>query len=263
MRPATQARDPRSLAPREHGAYGQLFVPLVTALAMGRPTIGAAALAIAGTAVFFAHEPALVRMGRRGPRAQREDGARARSRLSVLGAIALAGGAAAVTSAPATAIASAVPLLPAAGVVGWLALRGDEKTAGGETLAAAVLSGAGVPVAMAAGVPVSWALGAWVAWVLAFGASTLAVRAVIAHAKTPIASFRRVLPPLFAALVALAAIALVPWWCAAAAGPMILVSLALAISPPPPRSLRRVGWTLVASSVAAAVILVAGARLAA
>lgn len=261
MRPVPEARGPRSLAPREHGAYGQLFVPLVTGIAMGRPTAGALAIAAAGVAVFFAHEPALVWMGKRGERARREAGTPARRRLLVLGVIALAGAVVAVVSAPLGALVAATPLVPAAAVVGWLALRGDEKTAPGEMLAAAALAGVAVPVAIAAGVQVTWAIGAWAAWTLAFGASTLAVRAVIAHAKNKVAPWRRALPPIGAAAIAISLGMVAPWWSAVAAVPMILVASVIAAAPPSPRSLRRVGWTLVTSSIAAAAILIAGAHL--
>lgn len=261
MRSSSEDRGKRSLAPREHGAYGQLFVPLTAALAMGRPGLGAVAIAMAATAVFFAHEPALVMAGRRGTRARREQGKRARSRLALLFGVALAAGTAAAVSAPFAALLAAGALLPAAAVVGWLALRGEEKTTIGELVAAASLAGVSVPVALASGVPAGLALGAWAAWALAFGASTLAVRAVIAHAKAPIARRRRVLPLIGAGAVVLAMVGLAPWWCAAAAAPMLFVAAKLAASPPPPLALRRVGWTLVASSVAAAAILIAGARL--
>ena len=263
MRPRPETPGPRSLAPREHGAYGQLFVPLASALAMGRPTVGALGLAVAGTIVFFAHEPALVLLGRRGERARREAGDRSKRRLVVLGILAAAAGIAAILSAPESALlAAAVPLALGA-FVGWLVTRGEEKTTGGEVVAAAALAGVAVPVAIAGGVAPGAAWGAWAAWTLAFGASTWAVRAVIAHQKARVAAWRRVLPLVVAAATGLggAALGVVPWFCAAAAAPMILVALAIAASPPHPRALKRVGWSLVGASVAAAAILVAGSRL--
>ncbi len=169
----------------------------------------------------------------------------------------------AAVSAPWGALTAATLPVPLGVLVGWLALRGKEKTMGGELAAAAALAGVAVPVALAAGVTWSEALGAWGAWVAAFGASTWAVRAVIAHRKEPIAWGLRVLPlgiPIGAA-VTLAALGLVPWFCAIAAAPMTLVAAAIAIAPPHPRSLKRVGWSLVAASVTAAGILIAGAHL--
>lgn len=75
---------PRSLMPREHGAYGQLALPLLTALFSGRPTAAAFLYAAAAVFAFFAHEPLLVLLGQRGSRAFRELGARARLRLTLL-----------------------------------------------------------------------------------------------------------------------------------------------------------------------------------
>lgn len=263
MRPRPETHGPRSLAPREHGAYGQLFVPLVAALAMGRPSLGAIALTVAGTAVFFAHEPLLVMLGRRGDRARREDGRRARVRLFLLGSVAAIGGVAAIVSAPVSALlAASVPLVLGA-FVGRLVTLGKEKTTAGELTAAAALAGVAVPVAIAGGVTASAAWGAWGAWTLAFGASTWAVRAVIAHQKARVALWRRVLPLVVAGAVGLggAVQGVVPWFCAAAAAPMILLALVIAAAPPHPRALKRVGWSLVGASVAAAAILVAGSRL--
>ncbi len=62
----------RSLAPREHGAYGQLFAPLVAALLATRITLPGLAFAVAGTCAFYAHEPWLVIAGQRGQRVERE-----------------------------------------------------------------------------------------------------------------------------------------------------------------------------------------------
>jgi hypothetical protein len=65
------------MLPKEHGAYGQLLFPMATAFAVAgvSPESGVAAAAM--TAVFLAHEPLLVWLGRRGSRAKRENGRRA------------------------------------------------------------------------------------------------------------------------------------------------------------------------------------------
>ncbi|PYR50160.1 MAG: hypothetical protein DMF89_10175, partial [Acidobacteria bacterium] len=96
--------------PREHGAYGQLLFPLITALAIGHP--GAAALCLSASAVcaFMAHEPLLVLLGHRGARAVREQGLRARRWLAAFAAGAIASGAIAMALMPVAArIALAVP----------------------------------------------------------------------------------------------------------------------------------------------------------
>lgn len=250
----------RSLAPREHGAYGQLGLPLVAALGMGRPTGSAVCFAVASVALFLAHEPVLILFGQRGTRAAREDSARARRLLAILGAVAALTGSAALLLAPAAAIHAAAVPLGLGVVLAWLIARGAEKTAAGEVLAAGALAGAGLPVAIAAGVTPERAFGAWAAWCLGFGASTLAVRSVIAHARAPVAPLRRLLAPMIAIGVAAALWASGVLRAPAAIGvaPLLALSLGLAARPPSPRSLRRVGWALVAASFALAIALVAG-----
>lgn len=253
----------RGLAPREHGAYGQLGLPVVTAIAMGRPTLASICLATGAIAAFFAHEPVLVLTGQRGTRAQREDGGRARQRVALLGALtAAAGGAGLWLSPPAARAAAAAPVLLALALAPLVA-RGQEKTATGELLAAATLAGAGVPVAIAAGVTSAAAWGAWAAWCLSFAASTLAVRSVIAHARNPMSLPRRVIGPV-GTLVALALFARhgqLPIHAALGALPMVLVALFIAVRPPGPRSLKKVGWSLVGASVVLSLALGIGNHL--
>lgn len=263
----TAARRPtpgaRSLAPREHGAYGQLGLPLVTALCMGRPSAPAALLTIASIAAFFAHEPLLLVVGQRGTRALREEGPRARRRLVALGALALITGAAGIALANESArIAVLVPLGLTALLTPFI-LKNQEKTAPGELLAAAALSSAALPVAFAAGVsgPAIWS--AWVAWCIALGASTFAVRSVVAHARARVSPVRRLALPLLALVIAALAWRTGLLLPAAALGalPMLLLAVALAAQPPAPRSLKKVGWGLVASSLLLGVALAVGAHL--
>ncbi|AUX20979.1 hypothetical protein SOCEGT47_014570 [Sorangium cellulosum] len=254
---------PRSLAPREHGAYGQLGLPLCAALAMGRPGLGACALALASVAAFLGHEPALIALGHRGPRALREDGGRARRRLLLLGAAAaLLGGLGLALVPPAARSALAIPGALAA-ALGALIARGVEKAALGEIVAAAALSSASLPVALGSGVSASAAWGAWAAWSAAFIASTFAVRTVIAHARSPIAWPRRLAAPVaVSGLLALAAGAGgLPRFAALAAAPMLLIAIVIAAAPPSPRALKRVGWALVGASALLGVLLAVGARV--
>ena len=62
----------RSMAPREHGAYGQLFAPIGAALFPVTFRWRAWLLAQQGCARFYAHEPWLILNGQRGRRAARE-----------------------------------------------------------------------------------------------------------------------------------------------------------------------------------------------
>ncbi|APR75938.1 Hypothetical protein A7982_01285 [Minicystis rosea] len=253
----------RSLAPREHGAYGQLATPLVAALAMGRPNAPAILLAVAAVGAFLVHEPVLVALGQRGTRAKREDGARAWRRITVTGAVtALAGGVGLWLAPAAARAAAAAPIALALALSPFMA-RGAEKTAAGELLAAAALASASVPVAVAAGVSPAAAWSGWAAWCLVFGASTLAVRGVIAHARTPLPWTRRAAAPALATVVALVLMiagVLSPITLIGVA-PMLVIVLAIAVRPPSPRSLKRVGWALVGGSVALTAALAIGGHL--
>ncbi len=174
----------RSLMPREHGAYGQLVLPAAAAL-IAWPSFGGAALAVAATAMFLAHEPALVLLGQRGARARAELGAAARSRLTVLGLIAATTGLAALALCPIAVLFGLVPLTGAA-ALGWLVLRHEEKTLAGEVLAGAAISGVCFPIAIAGALEPAAAGEAWTAWALGFATTTGAVRWVIsAHKKSP------------------------------------------------------------------------------
>lgn len=260
---ATRAVRPRSLAPKEHGAYGQLALPLVAGLAMGRPGVAAFALAAGSALAFVAHEPLLILAGQRGARARREEGDRARRRVAALGAGALAAGSVGLAFAPPAArLATIVPLALVALLVPFIA-RNAEKTTAGELLAAAALASTGVPVALAAGVAPGPAWGAWIAFWLAFGSSTFAVRAVIAHVRAPVSWTRRAAAPAILAVVALvlARAGVLAPSAAMGAAPMLALALALALRPPPPTALRRVGWRLVATSLILCAALAAGAHL--
>ena len=90
----------RFLWPREHGAWGQMAMPLVTGLALGRTGAAAWLLAVAASFAFLAHEPALVLLGSRGVRAAREDGPLARRLLLLLGGLAAGAGLAGAALAP-------------------------------------------------------------------------------------------------------------------------------------------------------------------
>ncbi len=252
----TPARAPaRSLVPHEHGAYGQLFVPLAAGLVLARFSPLALTVAASASALFFAHEPALVLLGHRGARALAENRSRAWRRFTLLGALGLAAGAAAVLlgSRPLREALLAPVALGAPVVV--LLLRRQEKTTAGEILAASALAAWAWPISVAGGL--ASASGALVAAVFAaaFASATLAVRVVIARAKRrPAGALRLASLAVFvggAAALAfsprpLAALALVP------AG---LLSVTVALAHPRPQRLREIGWSVVAASLVTAVVV--------
>lgn len=254
----------RSLAPKEHGAYGQLGLPLVAALALGRPTLAAFGLTIAWVAAFLAHEPVLVLLGQRGKKARAQDGPRAARRLAWLGAAMALSGCVFLIFAPAEARRGLVPPVVLGLVVMAFVWRKEEKTAAGEIVAAAALSGAGFPVALASGVALFPAAVAWLVWTTAFLVSTLAVRAVIARAKhegkaTLVAAYVATIG-LGAASVLLALRGVLPNAAPIALAPFVVLSLGVTSFPVHTRHLRRIGWGLIGASVATLGILVATLR---
>ncbi len=255
----------RTLVPHEHGAYGQLAMPLVTGLALGRPGVASFALAAAAVLGFVAHEPLLVALGQRGRRAREVDGARARRLLAWLLAATAALGAVGLALAPSAARwAALVPPALGAGVAA-LAWRRLEKTVGGEILVAAALSSCSLPVALAGGAPLAWAVSAWVTWVLAFSAATLAVQVLLVRARSKgerdpgtLAAGGTVV--LLAAAFGAAATGRLPPASPLALLPMAALTLALSLLHVSPRRLREVGWAMVGASALTMVVLVAGLR---
>lgn len=252
---------PRSLWPKEHGAYGQLAVPMLAALASGSPTLVSLLLVLAAVAAFVAHEPLLVLVGARGTRARRELGARASwVGLSLL-AVALAmGGLGLQAGGKAVLVASALPLAFVV-VLAPLIMRGREKSTLGELIAAGALAGASVPIGVAAGLAPEVAILAWSVWVIAFSASTAAVRWVIQRARSAGPVDHSLLAIVVSAT--LGAVVLTAFnRLGLASTPMLAVSWWLLARPPHPRALRRVGWALVAGSLLTAAGLVTASRLA-
>lgn len=246
------------MVPREHGAYGQLILPLLTAIAIGRPSAPALGLAICACASFVAHEPLLVLIGARGGRVRREERRRAIRWLMASASIAAVSGAAAVVMLPAARWTLLVPVALAA-CAAFLMASGRERTTSGEIVAASTLASLSLPVAVASGATTEAALTCAAVFSAGFAAATLGVRAIIARQ-------RRCGSARVAAIGAIAALAAIvqllaiggivlpaaPW----AAAPVCAVALALALAVPPPRYLRLIGWALVAATTLTAIILV-------
>ena len=252
------------LIPREHGAYGQLVFPLATALAIGRPTVGAVALAAAGVAAFLGHESLLVVLGQRGARAGREQCAEALRTLAWLGTIAVATSVAAlILLNPLARWALALPAVIALQLA-IAVFSGRERTYTGEILAAATLSAISVPVAIGGGATLRAAFTVFAVFVAIFSVATTAVHAIIVRGGHPTGPRR-----LVSAAVTLAAIAalyllvragfvysIAAW----AAVPVSVLGLYLVINPPSPRQLRLVGWSLVAATATTSLLLIVALR---
>jgi hypothetical protein len=264
MTPPPERPAARSMLPHEHGAWGQLCMPLLSALAIGRPGAAALLLTAAVVLAFVAHEPLLVLLGQRGRRVRELEGARARRWLAGLGAAAAATGLAGIALAPAAArLALLLPAGLAAGVA-WLVWRRLEKTLLGEIWVAAALASAAWAVALAAGAPPPAALAALLAWILAFAAATLAVHVILVRVRSKGAEDPGRRHAVLAALVLAAAGALsaagLPRALWVATLPTAAFSIAVCLVRVSPRRLRELGWALVGSSAVTLVILVAGLR---
>jgi hypothetical protein len=255
-----------SLWPHEHGAYGQVSFPLLTAFLVGGVTPASALVAVAVLAGFMAHEPASVLLGLRGPRARRDAGAKAKRWLAVCAAAGIVAAAGAVRAMPAgTHWSLAVPLLPALVLLAAM-LSGRERSWYGEAAAALAFAGASVPTALAGGAGAEQAFGIAIPFALLFLTTTLAVRVVILRVRgggdprAAGATRNSTLALSLGGAVGLGALptaGLLSPWILVAAAPGLLVAAGLALYPPPPAKLRRVGWTLVAVSVLTVALVVA------
>ena len=245
----------RSMMPREHGAYAQLGLPLVAALAASRPTSSSVCYAFAACAAFVAHEPALILFGHRGSRARRDSGARARRWLAASLFAAAAAGAIAFawspTSRPWAALSAALGAAATA-----LAFRRQERSLFGEALASSALASAAMPAAIAGGLPWQNAVGIWGVFGASFLVSTVEVRSV-AH-RPPSRAAR--IATWGAAFAILAGVAAMRPLLALASLPILAVVAYLVVRAPSAAALRRLGWTLASSSVLTAAVVVAVLR---
>ena len=263
MELAVAARRPhfRSLAPREHGAYGQLALPMVVALGGGAPGSSALLLAGGAWAFFLAHEPVLVLLGRRGERARTEHRGRAVRRLLLLALAGVALGVVGLLLASPAVRWAAVPVAGLGIAFGAVLAAGAERSASGEVLAAVTLAGACFPMALASGVDGATAARAWLVWSLGFAAIAFPVRNIGAHRSVTAPASGRLLPA--AGVLALALVlrgTVLGWLELVALAPLVLASACLAITRPEPRRLRQIGWAIVGATVCTSVVLLLAAR---
>jgi hypothetical protein len=255
--------------PKEHGAYGQLAFPLLTSLLVAGVSVGSVFLVVAVVAGFLVHEPLLVALGLRGPRASRElGGAAVRWLAALLVLLALAGVAALRWTDPPSRWTLILPLIPAVYLFA-AAATGRGKSTMAEVAVAIAFSLVAVPLSLVGGASI--AAGATVA--LAFAANfvlaTLAVHVIIAKVRgggdpRTAAAMRRSVYVLSMLVAAGAIGAAVSGWLPAvplvSLMPGMIVALWIASNPPPPSKLRTVGWMLVTTSALVAVLLIVTLR---
>lgn len=248
---------PRSLWPREHGAYAQIGTPLVAALLLATPTPAAILLAVAACCAFLANEPLLVVLGHRGARMKKVDGRRAMQRLAALATgMTIAAAVGLLLATHETVVIAGIATLAAAPMV-VLAWRRAEHSLVGELIATIALPGASAPVAVASGVHWQLAVTLWGAWAVGYACSVVAVHRVIARHKRA-ASWIDAAVATVLAIVTLAScmlIAVVP--AAGVAAPLAVIAFAVAVHPPRATRLRAVGVALVIASVVSAAISIA------
>jgi hypothetical protein len=247
----------RTLWPREHGAYVQLAVPLLVALAMRPPAAAAIAFAVAACAAFLSYEPLLVLRGLRGRRMQQELRVRAQHRLAMLLAAAAAAGGFALATASRDAVAMAGVVAVAATITLALAWRRAAHTLPGEIAAAVALSGAGAPVMVASGASWQAAAVVWAAWSLGYACTVVAVHRVLDAVKRTRSGGDLAIAAALAIIACTAFVAAPRIPAALASAALAAAAAVVAFRLPSPRRLRVIGVAMTLVSVAAGTTLVA------
>jgi hypothetical protein len=234
-------------------------------MAVGRPGVAAWLFAAAALCAFLTHEPLLILLGQRGPRVQRERQDDAVRWFAGCATVSAALGASAFGLMTPTARVAVVVPLALAIILAALIFAHQERTTIGETVSATTLASVAIPLAVASGASMTTALTCAAAFAAGFVAATICIHAVIAHARYPPSTRSRAT----AILVTLAVLSILvllrsrglvasiaPW----AAAPLLVGGVALAAVPPAARQLRVVGWTLVATTAATSLVLIAALR---
>lgn len=243
----------------------ELLFPLLTAFALGRPTLAGIAFAVATILVFVSHEAVLVLLGRRGQAFLGERGADAKRLLAglLVPAIALGVGALLTLSSE----ARLAVLVPAAlAVPAWIvALRREsQRTLAVELWVGAALASIALPVALDAGLSPTRAASLVAVWTVSHWLGTVAARAVLYRAKD--GGRGLVLARALGALALVACLSTFAYgltsgatlaWIALTPLPWALCSVYLASRPPPPTQMRAIGYGLVGASVVSSALVLA------
>jgi hypothetical protein len=236
--------------PREHGAYAQALLPLITGASLGPPTLVSLLLVAAVVFAFLAHEPLLVALGRRGARALERRERIVRRRVTLLLGAAVSSGVGALVLGDAAVRIATLPPLALGLVYAGLALGRREKSLLRDLLVAFAFSAMVVPIGLAVGGSLAAATVGASVWLVTFGLQTIAVKGTIAAGKKRARSLTLIrLTTVLSVLVIVAAVALAlttvrPGTASLAVLPAGLHALVLAVRPVPSKHLRRVGWSL-------------------
>jgi hypothetical protein len=262
----------RKMVPREHGAYAELLFPIVTVFLGGFPTTSTWLLAMGAIACFLANEPLLVLFGQRGNRVKREESNRAKRALLIFSLVAFGAGVGGLLLAPTVVqYAVSVPLVLGVGLV-MLAVQGLERSMVGEALAAATLSSIAIPLGLSARLGLTETLAVALIWLVTSLLGTAVVRLTVARTKAKTdedfnrVRFKRGLLVLVCLLVTIVGVA-APYgsrmglWVLAAAVPVAVVVLTMAVLQPTARRLRLMGWSLVAANLCSLIAVVTALKI--
>ncbi len=248
------------LLPHEHGAYAQFGFPMAAAWLLVRPGWNAALWTLACFLAFWAHEPLLILVGRRGKAQLQRRGARALLLICLLLPAAMATATAAILMAPLIPTAAFLPAMALGAIASLLAVAGGERSLAGELSAGLALVWASLPVALAGGLPPVAAIGLTLLWSCDMTAGMLAVRGIIVRAKRGSrAGLLSAAQLAVAGLVVAFGVAtggLAPVRYSLALAPIAALTVFWLARPPAPRRLRRAGLLLVAANLAALVFVV-------
>lgn len=251
------------MLPREHGAYSQMALPLVTAIVIAHASAQALSAAAAIVSGFLAHEPLLLLLGGRGARARKATGRRAAIWFAFTSLAMVAAGAVAVRlTPPAVRWSFLVPLIPGAWVAAGM-FTGHEKRASGEIAVALTFAFAAMPICLGAGVDRATATSIAFAFASVYVTGVLCVRTIVLGKRgggNPAAARVTRLALLAVAVSSALAFGIavtgawVRWAALISATPGLATAVVFAMrrSPPP---LKIVGWSLATTSIAAALIL--------
>ena len=250
-----EMRAHRALIPREHGATTQLVLVIASAAAVSSASASLLLLAAAATALFVAHEPLMVSLGKLGARRREARGRDAAIFLPALAGIALVAGVLGLGASPTRAtLLALLPCVALATAALGSALRGPERTLGVELLAALAMAWLAAPLALAGGAPASLALSLALLWSGVFALGTLAARSILISKRDGGRGVRWARAASLLAVAGCSAALVVdisPAWVPAALLPTALMVMLLTLLAPRPAQMTRTGLLLATAAAAA------------
>ncbi len=242
--------------PREHGVVASFLFPQIVALALGGFARGAVCFFVSGSAVLLLHEPWLVVSGRRGQQPAQIHAARLW--LAMAGLTALVFGGLALFWALPNSIFAALPLAAAGLAFLWFVRRSRERTLVVELVAVNLVAAFALPVALAGGVDTILAVWIGVTWTIGLSLSTAAARALIVQKRYGLGPVRMAGASALLVFGVMCAASLawpVPGFVPVAIGVFALVTVVVALVPPQPNQMTRVGLLATAACLISTALI--------